>query len=147
MKDPNTEKKYTCWKCKSACYKLRCFICNPEKENCSLEKIYGFPLWVTDDMKKWFFNMWWVFGRWIDDYNKNRLSNRFPKNWTKIYLRSEKTWEEREAEYFFKRNNIARAFDGLNVYNISTWWTLFGTKQDLRDAKDFELMFLITDFK
>lgn len=147
MEDPKTEKKYTCGKCKSPCYKQRCFVCNPESEDSEWEQIYNFPLRVTADMKKAFFSMWWSFNRWFNDYEKNRLSNWFPKNWTKIYLRSEKTGEERKAEYFFKRNNIAWAFDWLNVYHISTWWMLFDTKQDLREAKDYEIVFLIINFK
>lgn len=108
---------------------------------------YAFPKRVTEDMKRNFFNMRWSFNRTHKDYEENRINNWFPKNWTFVYLKSEETGEKREAEYYFKRNNIAWAYDWKDVYTVSSGGTLFWERTNFSDAGDLETCFLIRKFK
>jgi len=110
------------------------------------ENNFHFPERLTQDHRNNFMEMRWIFRRTIKDYHDCRINNWFPENWTKVYL-TDKLWEKRKADYFYKRNNIAYAYDGKDVYHVTSWWTFLWKKNDLSWIKDYEWVFLIDRFE
>lgn len=107
---------------------------------------YNFPERLTEECRENFMKMRGSYSRTPNEYQESRKNNWFPKNGTKVYLRN-KEWEQREADYFYKWNNIAFAYDWKDIYHVSSGWTLFWPQHDLSEVWDYQSVFLIDKFE